>query len=1110
MRPAPALVLALAAPALAAAQGGAAADAPANASAVQAGRQALARIQAPDGFQVSLWAAEPRLVNPVCLYVGERGEVFVAETFRLHAGVTDIREHMDWLDDDLASRTVEDRVALFRKHLGQRFSEFEAEQERVRLLRDRDGDGEADFDAVFAEGFNAAADGIGAGLLSYQGDVYFACIPHLWRLRDSDGDGDADEREALSSGWGVRVALLGHDLHGLRIGPDGRLYFTCGDRGFTVRTKEGKLIEHCQTGAVLRCELDGSHLEVFATGLRNPQELAFDDFGEIFTGDNNSDGGDQARIVHVVEGADSGWRQAYQWLTEPDLRGPWNDEKLWQPAWEGQAAYLVPPIANLADGPAGFTSYPGTGFGPAWNGRFVLVDFRGAADISGLHSFSLEPKGASYELAGAERFLWNVLATDADFGPDGALWVLDWVEGWTKTGQGRIWRVTAADSAAREQAVATQRLLAESLRPFGVAELALLLGHADRRVRQEAQFALVARGAEGVQALAQAANTGQDLRARLHGIWGLGLAARTQDPRWADLVLGLIADPQLEVRAQAARVLGDVRAVEAVPALELSLSDESPRVRLLAALALGRLGSRTSVAPLIELLRSNDGADATLRHGAVQGLVGCADAAQLVALVSDPSPQVRLGAVVALRRLRHLGIVPFLADLDPRVELEAARAVYDAPIEGALSALASRIAAGHLEDHALVRRVLCANWRLGGEQRAQAVVELALDADRDERERWEALHLLGRWIEPPGRDPLTGEWWPVERDLVDRERAPHYLPRLVRELGERGIGDGPERVVLEWLVLVRDHGAPEQAGLLTAWARDGARAPLVRAQAIPLLAQLRPEGLDDTLRELVFDPQDAVRAAAVAAIAQVAPDEALPVVEAALARGGIAERRVAYQTLARLGSEAADQRLLRELERLDADLVPGEVALDLVLAAEERQVPALEERLEARRARRLQLDPTLAPWLDTLHGGDPQAGGKLFLERSELACLRCHRYADSPDGPRGGQVGPDLRGISTRLSRLAMLESIADPNRRIAEGYHATVFVLDDDTFVEGCILEETPAVVRLRNAQDELVELESARILERRGGVSAMPTNLTQYLTRQELRDLIAFLAGL
>ena len=138
-------------------------------------------------------------------------------------------------------------------------------------MRDTDGDGVADEGLVFADGFDGVADGIGAGLLEHEGDVYYACIPNLWRLRDTDGDGRADEREVLSSGYGVHVSLLGHDLHGLRLGPDGRLYFSCGDRGFHVETPDG-VLAYPDTGGVLRCELDGSGLEVFATGLRNPQE----------------------------------------------------------------------------------------------------------------------------------------------------------------------------------------------------------------------------------------------------------------------------------------------------------------------------------------------------------------------------------------------------------------------------------------------------------------------------------------------------------------------------------------------------------------------------------------------------------------------------------------------------------------------------------------------------------------------------------------------------------------------------------------------------------------------------------------------------------------------
>ncbi|HZM00385.1 MAG TPA: PVC-type heme-binding CxxCH protein, partial [Planctomycetota bacterium] len=500
----------------------------------------LTRLAAAEGLAVSLFAAEPLLANPVCLAIDERGDVYVGETFRHHAGVTDIREHTDWLEDDLACRTVEDRVALLQKWTGADFASWGREHERIRRLRDVDGDGVADEATVWADGFNAPEAGIGAGLLARAGAVYYTCIPDLWRLRDADDDGRADERTKLSTGYGVRITFLGHDLHGLRLGPDGRLYFSIGDRGFVVKTPDG-VLDHFDTGAVLRCELDGSALELVHTGLRNPQELAFDDWGDLFTGDNNGDGGDAARIVRVLEGADSGWRHPVQWLPR---RGPWMDERLWEPAFDGQAAYIVPPIANLASGPSGLTSEPGGAFGTDWAGRFLMCDFTGDPGSSSVLWFALQRQGASFALGVTGSVLSGLQATDCDFGPDGALYVSDWVEGWSQTGKGRVWRVARADDDGEPGAGGarnalsewTRILLAEGMAGREVADLRELLFHPDRRVRMEAQLELAGRGDSGLDALERAARGLAVPRgglgaerpelprlARLHGIWGLGL-----------------------------------------------------------------------------------------------------------------------------------------------------------------------------------------------------------------------------------------------------------------------------------------------------------------------------------------------------------------------------------------------------------------------------------------------------------------------------------------------------------------------------------------------------------------------------------------------------------
>src|SRR5262249_12249904 len=80
--------------------------------------KAIGRFQYDKSLKVEVWAAEPMLAHPVCLAFDEKGRCFVAETFRMHHGVTDTRGHMYWLDDDLACRTVADRVAMYQKHGG--------------------------------------------------------------------------------------------------------------------------------------------------------------------------------------------------------------------------------------------------------------------------------------------------------------------------------------------------------------------------------------------------------------------------------------------------------------------------------------------------------------------------------------------------------------------------------------------------------------------------------------------------------------------------------------------------------------------------------------------------------------------------------------------------------------------------------------------------------------------------------------------------------------------------------------------------------------------------------------------------------------------------------
>jgi quinoprotein glucose dehydrogenase len=1067
------------------------------------GARAIARFKGPKGVRVELFAAEPLLANPVAFGFDERGRVFVAETFRHGAGVEDIRGHMNWLDEDLACRTVEDRVAMLKRHMTpEAFAAFAVEHDRLRLVEDTDGDGKADKVSVFADGFNSVATGIGAGVLARRGEVWYACIPDLWRLRDADGDGKADVRYLLHHGYGVHIAFLGHDLHGLKFGPDGLLYFSVGDRALNVRTKDKGDVTYLDGGAILRCEPDGSNLEIFAVGLRNPQELAFNEYGDLFTCDNNSDGGDRARWVHLVEGGDSGWRIGYQSIEAPNSRGPWNAERLWQPAPANTAAYLLPPLINVSDGPSGLAYDPGvTRLPDRYRRHFFLADFRGGSGQSGVRSLALKPKGASFEVVDSEQFLWGVLATDVDFGPDGSLYVLDWVEGWSKPNKGRIYRV-ADPSKEKDAAVAeVRRLIAEGVADRSSEDLAKLLAHADQRVRQEAQFTLAAKGSEAIATLARLAGSKVEMLPRLHAVWGLGQVAKA-DRKALEHVRPLLADGDAEVRAQAARVLGDRRDSGAAEELIKALKDESARVRFQAANALGRLARPGAVAPVLAMLRENADKDLYLRHAGVMALAGVGDRAALRDAASDADKAVRLGALLALRHLGDGEVARFLDDRDPLIVLEAARAINDVPIEPGLPRLANLLTKPNLPTP-LARRVLNANFRLGTPESARALAEYALRADGPRAARVEAIDALGEWGNPPGRDRVVGLWRPLPARPATA--AVEALTPALRTL----LGPGPDDIRLAAARATARLGIRDAGPSLLELANDGKAFGSTRAEALKALEANNDPRLAEAVRVALASDSDTFRAEGRRVLAKVDPVRALRDLDATLTRGTKIERQKAFTTIATINDPAADDLLARWLDRLQGGQVDADMQLDLLEAAAHRSSPAVKDRLAKFEAARSNGD-AVARYREVLQGGDARRGMRIFIQKAEVSCLRCHKVRGPRGEPFGGDVGPDLTGLGAKQSRDYILEAIVDPNAKIAQGFETVVLATDDGQVVTGVLRSEDDKAVHLITAEGKTIDVPKSTIEDRKRGQSAMPADVIKQLSKAELRDLVEYLANL
>ena len=173
----------------------------------------------------------------------------------------------------------------------------------------------------------------------------------------------------------------------------------------------------------------------------------------------------------------------------------------------------------------------------------------------------------------------GILTTGVKFGPDGTLYLADWIEGWDPKDKGRIWTLDVARQRRTRRAPRVKSLIAADFK-------VTLRGRSRRPARprrhahsQKAQFELVDRNA-AAELLAAARKNGNQL-ARIHGIWGLHQLA-LKDPRQARPLVEFLKDGDPEIRAQAAKLLGDVR-LRAAPATQYValLKDPSPRVALL-------------------------------------------------------------------------------------------------------------------------------------------------------------------------------------------------------------------------------------------------------------------------------------------------------------------------------------------------------------------------------------------------------------------------------------------------------------------------------------------------------------------------------------------------
>ncbi|MFT4749752.1 MAG: putative heme-binding domain-containing protein [Neolewinella sp.] len=1083
-----------------------------------------ANVEVIDDLELSLWAADSIVQDPIAISVAPDGRIFYTRATRQTSSEFDIRGHMNWTVASMSFETVEDRRAFLRKTFEAGSKESEAhlkdlnkdgvrdwrdlavEKENVWFVSDKTGDGVADYTQRYLEDFGEEITDVANGIEYHNGDVYIAVGPDLWKTTDKNKDGIADGTESLAHGFAVHVGFSGHGMSGVTVGPQGRIWWGIGDIGSNVTDQDGKNWKNPNRGVVVRCDPDGSNYEVFAHGVRNTHEFAFDQFGNLISVDNDGDhAGERERLVYLIDGSDTGWRINWQFGKYTDDKNNrykvWIDEKMGVARNEEQAAYFLPAIQNFVNGPTGLVYNPGTALSPKYYDHFFVAEFRGSPTNSPVHSFSMEPDGAGFSLGNHDTIVKGLLPTGLDFGPEGALYFGDWINGWGTKNEGRIWKLDVGADAGAEMELRSKvkGLLAADFSDNDEQSLTELLGHQDQRVRFKVQFELAERGADGFAALQNIAAASKEQLARIHAIWGMSMMMRRgHDGGTAFATLLLDADQ--EIIAQSAKMVGDLKQVGNAEALLGLLGHPSPRVRFFAMEALGRTAEKSAVQPIIAMLREDEGKDSWLRHGGMVALGRIGDAVAMRDLAADPSRNVRLLGVVALRRMESPEVKAFLQDQDEYVVAEAARAINDDyTIPGAMWPLASTLNARAWTSEPLIRRAINAAVNVGNDRAADELIAYINTSANPAAMRAEALAALGTWADPSVFDRVDGRYRGIRKKSADyvTNKLGGIIPNLLAQ-GNAEVRKAAIRATANLdLKVVTDQ-------LATMMSRD--RDPDVRAESLIALDKLHAPGLEKLLRSALKDGDDQVRRRALELLpaSTIEPAAAALLYRDIITSGTVGEAQSALAGLAKLPGSEGETLLGELIGQMASGKLPAVVHLDLVEAVEAHGGnEGLQSKLSAYETELLKTDD-LGLMSTALIGGDKRAGYRVFYWNSTAQCTRCHAVFEL-----GGNVGPNLHGVGKRLSARELLTSVIRPSAALALGHETVLVTLNNEEMLSGVVVSRTPEYLEVKTGKTETKKISRADIAEEETLPSSMPS-VEDKISRREIRDLVAFLAGL
>lgn len=962
----------------------------------------------------------------------------------------------------------------------------------------------------------------------------------LYRLSDQARQGKLDTAVLLV---GFDVSAQEHGPHGITLGPDGNLYVSCGNHA-TIKRKfsklsprqhlyEGDLIPRYEdpgghangvrlpAGFVLRTDTNGKKIELFASGLRNVYDLAFNADGELFAHDSDMESDMSTawyrptQVYHVPPGGEFGWRSGWA-------------------KWPQHFIDVVPPVAVTGRGsPTGAIVYNHYAYPAAFRDVIFLGDWSEGRILVA------KPvrHGAGYKMQ-TDTFLEGkpLNVTDLEVGPDGMLYFVTGGRG-TQGGVFRVkWSGKPNDqpiaNGVQRALVAPQinsswgrQYVAAIQQEMGAqwpAEITAASKNQTLPVEQRVQALQLMQWVGPLPNASLLLELSHDNEPRLRRFAAYLMSASANDERVPVRLVEMLSDKVAFVRRQACESL--VRAHRSVPFEYVTpLLKSRDRAEAWAARLLLQLDQPTEWVPsaldtddtrvflnsataLMSAWPSEDHAKLIIERS-IALLEGYLDDEEFVDLIRvlqlavirgdispDSIPELRIALAEEFPANQHLMNRELIRLMVP-LQVASIKDRYLDHLDSGLPEQ-ERI---HLATHL---RFLKADWTM--EEKFRLFKHL--------KPSTEAGNSVAGYMENVARDFSKG--WNTDEEAIVLEQgalapgaALQAVMGLPKELTQQQVRD---LVTLDKSVTASDDTSKKlKVAILAVLARDGQEAAM---------AHLRK----------VYDDEPSRRVECVIGLAE-RPDgpnwpylvKALEVVDGEVAREVIQKLQTVERSPTdsepyrqvilsgfRLGNDGGSDAV-RLLERWrgfasTAETPPWNDALKawqnwFAQTYPTEPLPQLTQRKQREKWDYGKLLSHLGK-SNTLRKASPERGQHVFVKAQ---CANCHQH-----GELGESMGPNLSALSNRFHMREIVESIIYPSKVISDQYKAKTLITDDGMTYTGIVGSGGVDALLVLQNDGKKVRVPTEAIEQTiPSKVSAMPEGLLDGLSLQEVTDLVAFL---